>query len=636
MTVNLSFSPHTLWGILFLALTFIPFPVYAEKTHGFASFNALKYPADFTHFDYTNPTAPKGGQLVLGTLGTFDSLNPFIVKGTAAGGIGFTYARLLDEAHDRPGESYAFVAESLEVAADRSSVTFYLNKNAKFSDGTPITADDVIWSFEILRDKGLPMYRTYYKNVKKTEKLDEHTVKFTFNSTQNRELPGIIGQLAVLPKKFYESIDFDSTNLTPAPTSGPYTIEKVDPGRSITYKRNPEWWGQNIPSQKGNYNFDRIRLDYYMDTTALFEGFKAGKIDLRIENIAKNWATAYNFPAVENGLVVRTEIPNKLPAATYGLFFNTRRPVFADRKVRQALTLCLNFKWLNEKFFFNLYSRNLSYYPNSDFAATGKPAPAEEKILEPFKSDLAPEVLTDAFTLPEPENESNFRKDLEKAKLLLSEAGWYLDKNVMRNKINGEKLEFEVLMMDRSFEKIILTFKEALQRIGVTLNVRLLDANSYTYRIEHHNYDMVVGVIPQSPSLGNEQRDYFGSERADAIGTYNYAGIKNKVADALIEQLIQTDSYAELCNIAKALDRVLLWDFYMIPAWSKPTTSVAYWNKFDFPKISPDYAQVNYSAWWYEEEKAKSLESALKNDTESSIKKLGQKLTALWKSCFGQ
>lgn len=617
--------------VLSFILVIISIPsVHAEKTHGFSTFNKLKYPADFTHFDYTNPNAPKGGQLILGTMGTFDSLNPFIVKGTAAGGMGFTYARLLDEAHDRAGETYAFVAESMEIAPDRSSVTFYLNKNAKFSDNTPITVDDVIWSFETLRKKGLPAYRTYYKDVKHIEKIDEHTVKFTFNSTQNRELPLIIGQLAILPKKFYESVAFDSTSLTPAPTSGPYIVESVNPGKSITYKRNQNWWGQDIPSQKGSNNFDRIRLDYYMDATALFEAFKAGKIDLRIEGIARNWVTAYDFPAAKNGWVVRTEIPNKLPAPTYGLFFNTRRPIFADRKVRQALTLCLNFKWLNEKFFFNIYSRNLSYYPNSNFAATGKPSPAEIEILAPFKNNLPPEVLTDAFVLPESENETSFRKELEKAKHLLFEAGWFLDKNVMKNKKSGKKLEFEVLMMDRTFEKIILTFKEALQRIGVTLNVRLLDANSYTYRVEHHDYDMIVGIIPQSPSLGNEQRDFFGSERVNAIGTFNYAGIKNKVADALIEQLIQADTYSKLCTIAKALDRVLLWDFYMIPAWFKPTTFVAYWNKFDFPAISPDYTQVNYSTWWYDEKKAKSLTETMKDQSDSFPQRLWQKISALW------
>lgn len=630
MDLKYSFSPRTQWGFLLLALSILTsLPAYAEKTHGFSSFNTLKYPASFTHFDYTNPNAPKGGQLILGTLGTFDSLNPFIVKGTAVGGILFTHARLLDEAHDRPGESYAFVAESLEIASDKSSATFYLNKAAKFSDDTPIIADDVIWSFETLRDKGLPMYRTYYKNIKKVEKVDDHTVKFTFNSTQNHELPQIIGQLAVLPKKFYETVEFNSTNLALPPTSGPYMIEKVDPGKSITYKRNPNWWAQDIPSQKGSNNFDRIRIDYYMDENAMFEAFKAGKIDLRIEPTAKTWATGYNFPAVENGWVVRAEIPNKLPAPTYGLFFNTRRPIFSDRKVRQALTLCLNFKWLNEKFFFNLYNRNLSYYQNSDFAAKDKPSAVEEKILSAFKNDLPAEVLEDIFTLPEPENEVAFRKDLEKALQLLAEAGWHLDNKVIKNKKTGEKLEFEILLANRGFEKIILTFKEALQRIGVTLNVRLLDTTSYTYRVEHLDYDMIIGLIPQSPSLGNEQRDFFGSEKADSIGTYNYAGIKNKIVDTLIEQLIQASSYTELCNIARALDRVLLWDFYMIPAWSKSTTSVAFWDKFAAPKIAPDYAQVNYSAWWYDESKARALEASMKKQSESFFSRLWQRLRSL-------
>ncbi|WP_052045933.1 extracellular solute-binding protein [Candidatus Paracaedibacter symbiosus] len=633
MILAFKLSPHSrLWGFLFL-ITFnslVLSSAQAEKTHGFSSFNNLKYPVDFTHFDYTNAEASKGGQLNLGALGTFDSLNPYIVKGTPVGGIGLTYARLLNEARDRPGESYAFVAEALEVAPDHSSVTFFLNKNAKFSDETPITVDDVIWSFEILRAKGLPLYRTYYKNVSQVEKIDNHTVKFTFTTTTNHELPMIIGQLPILPKKYYEKVDFTSTTLTPAPTSGPYTIESVDPGRSITYKRNPHWWGENVPSQKGSNNFDRIRLDYYMDANTLFEAFKAGKIDLRAENIARNWATAYNFPAVKNGWVVRTEIPNKLPGATYGLFFNTRRPLFEDPLVREALTLCLNFKWLNEKFFFNLYSRNLSYYPNSDFAATGKPSATELKLLEPFKSELPKQVFDEVFALPEAGSESEFRKELKKAQSLLEEAGWTLDNKVMKHKKTGQVLEFEVLVGDHTFEKIILTLKDALQRIGININVRLLDATSYIYRVEHLDYDMIVGIFLQSPSLGNEQRDFFGSERADNIGTYNYAGIKNKVADALIEQLIQAQSYTELCETAKALDRVLLWNFYMIPAWHSSTTFVAYWDKFDHSKTSPAYSKLDYSSWWYDEKKATALSQRMKNESESSIRKVWLKLKSFF------
>lgn len=617
--------PHgRVWGFLFILFIALlsPSALFA-KTHGISNFNALKYPDNFTHFDYTNPDAPKGGELIIGAMGTFDSLNPFIVKGTAPAGINFIYARLLETSQDTPqDQSYAFVAESMDLADDHSSITFYLNKKAKFSDNTPITADDVIWSFETLRDHGLPMYSTYYKNVSKVEKLDSHTVKFNFNTTKNTELPNIIGQLAILPRHFYKTVKFDTTSLTPPPTSGPYTIATVDVGRSITYKRNPDWWGKDIPSQKGSHNFDHFRIDYFRDDTALFEAFKSGKVDLRIENVAKNWATSYDFPAAKNGWVIRQEIPNKVPNATYGLFFNTRRPIFADCLVREALTQCLNFKWLNDKFFFNLYQRNLSYYPNSDLAATGKPGEQEEKILAPFKGDLPPEVSTQPFTLPEPANEAAFRQNLDKAQDLLNQAGWAIDKTIMKNKKTGEPLEFEILLADRGFEKIILTFKEALQRIGITLHVRLVDVTSYTYRVEHLDYDMIIGIFPQSPSIGNEQRDFFGSERADSAGTYNYAGIKNKVVDALIEQLIRAPSYIEMCTYAKAIDRVLLWNYYMIPAWHRSATFVAYWDKIGMPTIKPDYALINYSAWWADEKKAKALEESMKKQSHSWIKKL--------------
>lgn len=627
MTFTVKFPSHKcMWGaLLILFIELLSASAAPLKTHGISNFNTLKYPETFTHFDYTNPDAPKGGQMVMGALGTFDSLNPFIVKGTPAGGITLTYARLLESPKDCPqDQSYAFVAESMSLAEDRSSITFYLNKEAKFSDNIPITADDVIWSFETLRDHGLPMYRTYYKDISKIEKLDDYTVKFSFSTTKNAELPNIIGQLAVLPRHFYKTVKFDSTDLALPPTSGPYTISAVDVGRSITYKRKSNWWGKDIPSQKGSHNFDQFRIDYFRDDTAIFEAFKSGKIDFRAEKIAKNWAISYDFPAVKKGWVIRQEIPNKIPGATYGLFFNTRRPIFADRLVREALTQCLNFKWLNDKFFFNLYQRNLSYYPNSDFAATGKPSEQEEKILMPFKSDLPSEAFTQVFTLPTPVNEGAFRKDLDKAQELLAKAGWVIDKTIMKNKKTGASLEFEILLADRGFEKIILTFKEALQRIGITVNVRLVDVTSYTYRVEHLDYDMIVGVIPQSPYIGNEQRDYFGSERADSVGTYNYAGIKNKIIDGLIEQLISASSYAELCLYAKAIDRVLLWNYYMIPAWHNSATFVAYWDKMGIPDHNPAYALINYTAWWADEQKAKALNESMKKQSQSWMQKLWQ------------
>lgn len=608
----------------------------AEKSHGISIFSTLKYPADFTHFSYTNPDAPKGGKIVLGSPGSFNSLNPFIVKGTPPSGIFITHAYLLQQAKDAPGESYAYVAESLEIAHDRSSVTFYLNSKAKFSDGMPITADDVIWSFEILRDKGLPLFRTYYKNVKKVEKIDTYTVKFHLSTTTNKELPSIIGELPILPKKFYETHDFNSTDMTPPPTSGPYVIDKIDPEKSITFTRNPNWWGQSLPSQKGQNNFDIIQYDYYLDNTAQFEAFKVGKIDVRVEGSAKNWKTAYDFAAVKEGRVVQIEIPSKLTAPTYGFFFNTRRPIFQDPLVRQALTLCFNFSWVNKNLFYDIYTRNQSYYANSNFAAKGRPSDEEAAILkklvdqEAYKKDIPVKALTDEFTLPLAKSEADFRATLVQATDLLKQAGWVLDKGILKNSITGQPFTFEIIIADRSLEKIALHFKECLERVGVKLKIRAIDAATYQYRIEHLDYDMILSIFGQSSSLGNEQRDFFGSERADAPGTFNYAGIKNKAVDVLIEQLISSETYEELCLNARVLDRVLLWNYYMIPAWHKGSVQAAYWDKYGIPTTTADYNPFDITTWWYDAEKAAKLKPTNNKDSDSFLTRSWKKIKSFF------
>lgn len=609
----------------------------AEKSHGVSTFTNLKYSRNFTHYDYTNPNAPKGGRITLGESGSFNSLNPFIIKGIPPAGITLTYAHLLNEAKDAPGEFYAYVAESLEVAPDRSSVTFYLDTTAKFSDGTPITADDVIWSFETLRNEGLPLYRTYYKNINKAEKIDDHTVKFSFNTNKNRELPGIIGQLPILPKKFYETHSFNSTDMIPPPTSGPYIIDKIYPDKSITYRRNINWWGQSIPSQKGQHNFDVIHYDYYLDSTTQFEAFKIGKIDARLENSSKNWITAYDFPGIKNGFVNKVEIPTKLTSPTYGFFFNTRRAPFQNPLVRQALTLCFNFEWVNKKLFYGFYKRNHSYYPNSNFAAEGKPSSQEAEILKTFmhaeknEKEVPLKALTDEFILPKASTETAFRSYLIQATDLLKQAGWTLDNGVLKNTKNNQPFELEIIIGNRNLEKIVLHFKECLERIGIKLKIRLLDITTYQYRVDHLDYDMILSVIPQSSSLGNEQRDYFGSEKADIQGTFNYAGIKNKVVDALIEKLIRSETYEELCLNARILDRVLLWNFYMVPAWHKETAQIAYWDKFGVPAVSAAYNPFDITTWWYDTEKTAKLEKKQINNPEPFIKRGWEKI----KSFFG-
>lgn len=601
-----------------------------QATHGFSTFGKMKYPSDFTHFDYVNPDAPKGGLLRLGDMGTFDSLNFYIVKGVPPALVLLTAATLLEEAKDRAGESYAYAAESIEVAPDHSWVIFRLNPKAIFSNGDPVTADDVIWVFETLRTKGSPLYRTYYKDITKAEKLDDHSIKFTFKTTSNRELPQILGQLPILSKKYYATQPFAETSLKPSPSSGPYEIESIKSGHSITLKRNPNWWGTNLPSQKGRHNFDKIRQDYYLESNALFEGFKSGQYDLRAEYTAKNWATAYTFPAFHKGFVKREELKHSLSAGTVGLIFNSRRPIFSDVRVRKALTLLFNFPWINKHLFYGLYNRNTSYYPNSDYAATGLPSQAEKDILEPFKDQLPLQVLSQAFTLPEPQNEEDNRALQTQAQDLLKEAGYEIKNAVMVNTKSGKPLVFDALIFDKALEKVFLNFALSLGRIGVKLRTRKLDTAAYQLRTDNLDFDMIYSGIAQSPSLGNEQRDFFGSERANTPGTRNVFGIKNPVVDQLIEQLINSKNYKTLVMNAKALDRVLLWNYYMIPGWHSGVTRVAYWNRFSRPEILPKYLALDITSWWFDKEKDMRLAEASQEE-----KPTNQESQPFWRKLRG-
>jgi microcin C transport system substrate-binding protein len=621
-----------LWSGIHLTLAQTPEPKESppQETHGYSTFGKMKYPPDFTHFDYTNPDAPKGGTLRLGILGTFDSLNPYIVKGVAPGLILLTAATLLEEAKDRAGESYGYAAESVELAPDRSWVIFRLNPQAKFSNGDPVTADDVIWVFEALRTQGLPMYRTYYKNISKTEKLDDHTIKFTFNTISNHELPQILGQLPILSKKYYTTHAFKETSLKPSPSSGPYEVESVSSGHSIVLKRVKNWWGAALPSQKGRYNFDKIKTDYYLENNALFEGFKSGQYDLRQEGTAKNWAIAYTFPAFQQGLVKREELKHSLSSGTAGLFFNTRRPIFADIRVRKALTLLLDFPWINKHLFYGLYKRNTSYYPNSDFEATGLPSQAEIDILTPFKDQLPPEVFSQPFTLPTPKTEDDHRALQTQAQELLKEAGYEVKDAIMVNTKTGKPLRFEVLIYDKALEKIVLNFAESLKRVGIQLRTRNIDTTAYQLRVDNLDFDMIYTGIAQSQSLGNEQRDFFGSERANTPGTRNFSGINNPVVDHLIEQLIDSTSYKSLFNHAKALDRVLLWNYYIIPSWGSDAIRVAYWDRFSRPEILPKYYGLETTTWWFDKAKDMKLSQVSQEKTVTN-----EKHSPFWKKLWG-
>lgn len=601
---------------LFVAGTTLFTPTFVQAKSilykGFSVFGTCKYPDNFSHYDYVNPDAPQGGILHMGSPGTFDSLNPYIVLGTPPAGITMTHARLMDENHDQPGECYPYVAESMEMDENRRYVIFHLNPKAKFSDGKPITADDVIWSFEALKTKGFPMYRSYYKNITAVHKLSDHAVKFELDGMKNQELPLILGQLAILPRHFYENVPFDKPSLKIPPSSGPYSIEKMDAEHYVIYRKVKDWWGNSVPSQRGHYNFERIRYDFYLDSNTLFEAFKAGKVDVRLENTIKNWKTAYTFPAVTSGLIIREELKSDHNAHTYGFFFNTRRPIFQDVRVREALTLAFNFYWANKHLFYEGYKRNESYYPKSCFAATGLPDEEEKRLLEKYKDQLPSRVWTNEFKLPYTKTEREKREILSQAAQLFKEAGWHITNGRLINEKTKQPFEFEILISDSALEKICLLFAGDLKNLGIKVNIKSPDTTTFMHRMEHQNYDMLFRIIPQSDSLGNEQRDYFASSRADLPGSLNFSGIKNPAIDEIIEQLIQSKDYKTLCSRGRALDRIMLWNFYMIPAWHSDTDKVAYWDKFGRPKIAPKFNPVDFLTWWYDKEKADALEQKLK------------------------
>jgi microcin C transport system substrate-binding protein len=584
---------------------------------GLAIHGQPKYPANFTHFSYVNPAAPKGGELRAYGLGTFDSLNPFIIKGVtpAAPGVadvmGMTFDTLMAPAADEPDSEYGLIAESAEVPADRSWVIFNLRKEAHFNDGSPVTADDVVFSFNILRTKGAPFYRAYYHAVTKVEKLDDHKVRFTFAAGNNNELPSILGQLPVLSSAYWQKHPFDQTSLDAPLGSGPYKVAKVDPGRSITLARVPDYWGKDLPVNVGMYNFDSIRVDYYRDSTVALEAFKAGAYDVRNENQAKNWATGYNFPAVKNGAVKLDRILNKRPTGMQAFVFNLRRPLFQDARVRRALDLAFDFEWTNKTLFYGQYQRTESYFSNSDMASAGLPSAAELKLLEPLKDQIPADVFTKPHAVPKTDGSGNDRDNLLAAAQLLKDAGWVVKDDQLVD-ASGKPFTFEILLDQPVWEGISLPFVGNLARLGIKASIRTVDPSQYENRVRAFNYDMVVGAWGESDSPGNEQREFWGSAAADQPGSRNLIGIKNKAVDALIDDIVQAPDRDALITATRALDRVLLWNEYVIPHWHLSFDRVAYWDKFKMPDLVPDQG-VQFMTWWIDPAKAAKIAPLQKN-----------------------
>tara|TARA_Y100000782_G_scaffold73466_1_gene79339 strand:- start:7027 stop:8862 length:1836 start_codon:yes stop_codon:yes gene_type:complete len=568
-----------------------------QVSHGIAMHGDLKYPPQFPHFEYVNPNAPKGGKAIQSAIGTFDSFNQFIVKGNSADGLGLLYDSLLARANDEPFSLYGLVAESVEVPSDRSWIIFNLRSTAQFSDGTPLTADDVQFSFNILREKGKPFFKAYYADIEKIEAINPQRVKFTFKNALNRELALIVGEVPILPKHYWEKRDFQKPSLDIPIGSGPYQIESFDPGRSITYSRNEDYWAASLPVKVGYDNFQYRTFDYYRDGTVALEAFKAGEYDFREENSSKRWATSYTGSAFEDGRIKVAELEHQNPTGMQAFVINNRREQFTDPRVRQALALAFDFEWTNKNIFYNAYTRTHSFFSNSEMAATSLPSEEELKIFEPIKDQVPPEVFTQVYRAPKTDGNGRIYSELRQAKRLLQKAGWVFKSGKLINEETGKQLTIEMLLYSPAFERVVSPFIRNLERLGIKANIRLIDVSQYIGRLRTYDFDIIVSGFGQSSSPGNEQRDYWHSSSANIEGSRNLIGISDPAIDHLVEQLIQSQDRKQLVLRTRALDRVLQWNHFVIPQYHINKYRVAYWNKFEMPKIRPKY-NLGFETWW--------------------------------------
>jgi microcin C transport system substrate-binding protein len=580
-----------------------------SQSHGYAQFGELKYPASFSHFDWVNPDARKGGSVRLMASGTFDTLNPYTFKGTSPvatpgflqyGITEFNEPLMVgtgqyDPSGDEPSSSYGLIAQSVEYSEDRSWVVFNLRPEAVFHDGVPITAYDVAFSYRLLIKQGHPQYRTNLQEVKRVDILDRKRIRFVFKQANNPLLILRLGELPILPQHYWKDRDFTATTFEPPLGSGPYRISQVTPGRRLVFTHVKNWWGENLPVNRGKYNFERVEVEFYRDSNVAFEAFKAGEFDFYIEHQAKNWANGYQFPAVARGEIIRAEIPHQIPAQTQALMMNQRRPIFAQRKVRQALGLLFDFEWTNRTLFNNAYLRAPSYYPNSDFAATGLPEGHEWLLLAPYRQQLPKALFTTPFSLPQTSGEGIPRQSLREALSLFKAAGWNLVGQQLVNS-RGQPLRFEILLVNPNLERIFQPYAESLARLGIQVNLRTIDPAQYKQRLDQYDFDMILSTLPQSLSPGLEQRLYFHSSQINTKGGKNYAGIQHPVVDALIDKLLIARTRDEQVSAARALDRVLLWQHYSIPNWYLNSHRLAYRKRFSFFP-APPYT-LGLRAWW--------------------------------------
>ena len=557
-----------------------------------------KYGDDFTHFDYVNIDAPKGGSFSEATIGTFDSLNRFITKGVAAGGLSLIYQSLMTASADEAFSKYGDIAKSVSVADDNLSTTFQIHENAVWHDGKPITASDVIWTFNTLIEKGLPHYKSYYADVEKVTG-DNKTVTFHFKTADNKELPLTVGGLTILPKHYWESREFDKTTLEPPLGSGPYKIGKIDAGKSITYDRIQNWWAADLPVNKGRYNFDSISIQYYRDATVALEALFANEYDFRQEYTAKTWATGYENELVNSGKIVKDKIRNQTPAGMQAFIMNNRRGMFKDREVRRALQLAFDYEWSNKQFAFGAYTRTNSYFENSELASSGLPTGRELEILNGFKGQLPSELFSTPYTNPTTDGSGNNRQQLRMGMKILDDAGYKLGADKIRvNDKTGQRLSFEIMHRQPEFERWVLPMIRNLKRMGIEAKFRVVDTPQFVERMTNFDFDMTVGGAGQSLSPGNEQMEYWHSSRADIPGSRNHMGINNPVVDALVDMVVNAPNREELVHRTRALDRVLLWDYHSIPQWHINAWRVAHWDKFGKPDNQAPYALGHMDTWW--------------------------------------
>lgn len=579
--------------------------------HALSLYGSAKYDEGFTHFDWVNPNAPKGGTLRLMGFGTFDSLNPYTLKGTSPfntpglfmygfselneplmAGTG-SYASSADEVQT----AYGLIAQTIRYPDNYAWVEYDIRNEARFHDGHPIDAEDVVYSFYTLIEKGHPRYQQSLLDVDSVAAIDTDTVRFTLKSGAAKQAIFRTGELPVLPKHFWESKDFETSSEVTPLLSGPYKIGKVDIGSSITLERVPDFWGKDLNVYQGRFNFDQVRFDFYRDQSIAFEAFKSDEFDIFYDYTAKNWAQGYDFPALNSGKVIKEAIPHSIPSGTQGFFFNTRRDLFSDRRVRLALSHLFDFEWTNAALFHNAYTRNLSYFPNSRYASSGLPSEAELALLEPFKTQLPASVFNKEFGFEQSKGDGNIRKKMRAAMDLLKEAGWKLDGKQLIHTETGKPFEFEFIYRQAGLKRIILPFIKNLERVGIKANPRLVESAQYKARLDNFDFDMMTFVLSQGNAPSYEQRDYYHSDLVDVEGSFNYAGINNPAIDALIAQLLQVTSEREVITIMHALDRVLLNEHYIVPNWHIGVHRVAYWDRFErLPEPLP--YKLGVENWW--------------------------------------